>query len=58
MTSIGTGEGVRVLTPYISGDFGADPGPLHMEARLEEGTGVATLTFLHHLDPDTCSSPR
>lgn len=28
-------------------------GRWHLEARLEESGGVTTLTFLHHLDPDT-----
>ncbi|MFV2177327.1 SRPBCC family protein [Actinomadura sp. LOL_016] len=28
-------------------------GRWHLEARLEEADGVTTLTFLHHLDPET-----
>ncbi|MGP4023972.1 SRPBCC family protein [Actinomadura sp. 3N407] len=28
-------------------------GRWHLEARLEEAGGVTTLTFLHHLDPET-----
>ncbi|WP_067460120.1 SRPBCC family protein [Actinomadura macra] len=28
-------------------------GRWHLEARLDEAHGVTTLTFLHHLDPDT-----
>ncbi|WUH97937.1 SRPBCC family protein [Spirillospora sp. NBC_00431] len=28
-------------------------GRWHLEARLDESAGVTTLTFLHHLDPDT-----